>query len=302
MKRLTKTLAAVLLMTTVIFAMGCKPQDDNGMNNLNGNDAPQVAIKGLFSVSRTQQVYFSKGNLQYKASNNTWRFAEHQYDFIGNDNSHVSQNYRGWIDLFGWGTSGRDHGAVCYQPWSTSNTNSDYQAYGQYTNNLNDQTGQADWGYNAISNGGGQIQQWRTLTYDEWEFVLESRTTLSGIRYAKAEVHNKNGVVLLPDNWDGATYHLNNTNQNWASFKSNIISKSQWKTLEEAGAVFLPAAGHRNGNTVELVGMEGGYWSSTCCDEIAAYGLYVAYEGIGASAGFGRFAGFSVRLVCAAPI
>ena len=100
------------------------------------------------------KVYFSKGNLQYKASTNTWQFAANQYDYIGNANSNISSSYSGWIDLFGWGTSGYNHGANCYQPWSTSQTDSDYYAYGQYTYDLYDQTGKADWGYNAISNGG----------------------------------------------------------------------------------------------------------------------------------------------------
>lgn len=45
-----------------------------------------VEIKGKFSVNSTQQVYFSKGNLQYQASTKTWRFAEHQWDFIGSSN------------------------------------------------------------------------------------------------------------------------------------------------------------------------------------------------------------------------
>ena len=45
--------------------------------------APTGAINGLFSVSPSKQVYFSQGNLQYQASTNTWRFAEHQYDYVG---------------------------------------------------------------------------------------------------------------------------------------------------------------------------------------------------------------------------
>ena len=40
-------------------------------------------LSGKFSVSSGKQVQFSKGNLQYKASTNTWRFAEHQWDMVG---------------------------------------------------------------------------------------------------------------------------------------------------------------------------------------------------------------------------
>lgn len=38
---------------------------------------PEGTLSGLFSVSATKQVRFAKGNLQYRASTNTWRFAEH---------------------------------------------------------------------------------------------------------------------------------------------------------------------------------------------------------------------------------
>ena len=150
------------------------------------NNTPIGAINGIFSIGENTQVYFSQGNLQYQASTNTWRFANNQYDYVGTDNANISETYDGWIDLFGWGTSGYNHGANCYQPWSTSTTCSDYYAYGQDNYNLYDQTGQADWGYNAISNGGNSVGLWRTLTQPEWDYVFNTRTTASGIRYAKA--------------------------------------------------------------------------------------------------------------------
>ena len=137
-------------------------------------DWPNGVLPGFFSVSATHQVQFSQGNLQYQASTNTWRFAENQWDFVGDANNNISQTYNGWIDLFGWGTSGYNHGAVSFQPWSTSQTNSNYYAYGSYANNLFDQTARADWGYNAISNGGNIINTWRTLTHEEWSYVFNT--------------------------------------------------------------------------------------------------------------------------------
>ena len=66
---------------------------------------PEGALPGLFSVGEGKQVYFSKGNLQYRATTGTWRFAEHQYDIVGKDNNKISETYDGWIDLFGWATT-----------------------------------------------------------------------------------------------------------------------------------------------------------------------------------------------------
>ena len=178
------------------------------------------ALSRVYSISSAKKVIFSQGNLQYQASTNTWRFAENQWDYVGStivvedepggtisgsSNHLVSPTYEGWIDLFGWGTSNYNHGAVCYQPYSVSTNEADYYAYGSATYNLNAQTGKADWGYNKISNGGNIENSWRTLTNNEWNYVFNNRSTSSGIRYAKAIVNDINGVILLPDDW--STYY-----------------------------------------------------------------------------------------------
>ena len=55
--------------------------------------------------------------------------------------------------------------SFAYQPWSTSNNDNDYWAYGYWQNNLNSQNGQADWGYNVITNGGNtENSGWRMLS------------------------------------------------------------------------------------------------------------------------------------------
>ncbi len=267
----------------------------------NNRSVPTGAVNGLFSVSANKKVYFSKGNLQYQASTNTWRFAENQWDRIGTGNSNISSSNTGWIDLFGWGTSGYNHGATCYQPWSTSTTCSNYYAYGSSTNHLYNSTGKADWGYNAILNGGNQEKQWRTLTggdNGEWEYLLNIRSTSSGIRYAKACVNNINGIIIVPDDWRQSTYTLNQPNVENASFSSNTITSSTWNyTFESAGCVFLPTTGQRGGTSTVQVETDGCYWSSAYSDNENAkffffynYGIYPKYADV-------RWHGFSVRLV-----
>ena len=261
-------------------------------------NSPTGAINGLFSVSENQQVYFSQGNLQYQASTNTWRFANNQYDYIGSTNCKISSTYNGWIDLFSWGTSGYNHGSTNYQPWSTGQSSSYYFSYGSYTYNLFDQTGQADWGYNPISNGGNQENQWRTLTKQEWQYVFDTRTTNSGIRYAKAKVNDVNGIILLPDDWNSSTYSLSNTNTDAVSYSSNILTDSQWIILENAGAVFLPAAGYRFGTTIGNIGSSGYYWSATYCNSNYSYVVYFTDSYFGSANSSNRSYGQSVRVVC----
>jgi uncharacterized repeat protein (TIGR02543 family) len=79
------------------------------------------ATNARFSVRANKMVRFSRGNLQYQASTNTWRFAENQYDTIGADNTNISATNTGWIDLFGWGTGSN--------PTNTSTNNGDYSSF-----------------------------------------------------------------------------------------------------------------------------------------------------------------------------
>ena len=256
-------------------------------------------LPGAFSVSATQQVHFSQGNLQYQASTNTWRFAEHQYGYVGNDNSNISSTYSGWIDLFGWGTSGWNSGANCYQPWSTSTSYSDYYPGGSHYNWLIGAYVEADWAWhNAISNGGNVAHQWRTLTNAEWDYLLNSRTNALSKR-GIGNINGVGGLIILPDSWtlpSGCPQFTTglSSNENWTR---NSYTLDQWAEMEAAGAVFLPAAGYRNGTAVSDVGSFGDYWSSTIYNERDAHYLSFSSRNIQADYNYYRYCGFSVRPV-----
>ena len=258
----------------------------------NSSNVPEGAINGLFTINANgDQVYFSQGNLQYQASTNTWRFAINQYDCIGYDNSNISSTYSGWIDLFGWGTSGyhdaNDPYNVNYQPWSTStatvNANYNYYGYGPSTNmtapNLTGTSANYDWGvYNPISNGGNTTNQWRVLSFNEWNYIIYFRNTTSGFRFAKAQINNVNGFLLLPDNWNPSTFDLNYTNYygNSGNYSDNTLDPSQWSILENAGVIFLPVAGVRYNTTVSKVDSYLVYWTSNYVSHNKAY--WLSYE------------------------
>ena len=248
-------------------------------------------INGVFSVSPDKKVMFAKGNLQYQASTKTWRFAEHQWDMIGEANKNIASSYSGWIDLFGWGTSGYND----KNPWMTSTTSTDYG------NGKRDIAGtNYDWGVNNTNSNDGGCS-WRTLTRDEWVYVFNTRSTNSGIRYAKATVNGVNGVILLPDNWNSSNYSLIKTNKRGASFDSNKISQTDWQNKFEAnGAVFLPAAGYRRGTDVYGVGSYGYYWSASYGGSDGAYSVRFYDGSLDADLWDFRTDGRSVRLVCSA--
>ena len=253
---------------------------------------------GAFSVSATQKVTFAPGNLQFNAASGThkcadgttkqgtWRFAEHQWDYVGSANKNISSSYNGWIDLFGWGTSGWNSGANAYQPYSTSETNSDYYPGGSYENSLTGNYANADWGvYNQI--GDDAPGSWRTLTKDEWVYLFHGRTNYANL-FGLGTVNGVQGTIILPDSWVtpvGLTFTPSTSkglswqsggyyyNSNHDNYSHNTYTSSQWELMESAGAVFLPTVGYRYGTTVYYTGLNGDYWSTTQYGTGYAYGF-----------------------------
>lgn len=221
----------------------------------NFTQVPEGGIDALFSVGSSSKVYFSLGNLQYQASTDTWQFAANQWEYLGNENTGISPNNSGWIDLFGWGT-GND-------PTCTGSSNDFYE-----------------WGDNAISNGGGIEVLWRTLSQQEWDYVINGRraSTINGVenaRYVKATVNNIQGVILFPDDFEnpsGINIQTNTINIATTHFNNNIYLASQWLIMEANGCVFLPVTGKRDGTTMQDMN-KGYYWSKSGGAGRNAYGL-----------------------------
>ena len=120
----------------------------------------------------------------------------------------------------------------------------------------------ADWGvYNAILNGGNLPQQWRTLSYDEWDYLLNQRRGHS-VKWGIAQIagFGNYGLILLPDSWSLPTGIEFSEGDALNGIVLNIYSTQQWKQMEEAGAVFLSE--NRN------------YWTSTRYNGRIAYTLY----------------------------
>ena len=248
-------------------------------------NAPATSSKSnykakAFSVSSSKQVTFSPGNLQYHPANNKWQFAANQTDYIGDANANISSTYNGWIDLFGWSTSANNFGV------STSTNDNDYS--GSFV----------DWGTNKIGNDAPNT--WRTLTYDEWDYLRYDRTNANEL-CGVAQVNGVNGLILLPDNWTcpvGVTFksgfHSSYGVDYYAAYQT--FTAEQWAKLESAGAVFLPAAGDRDGSDVEAVQHYGFYWFATEYDSDDARCLDVYSDGADLSY-YNRYNGLSVRLV-----
>jgi len=280
----------ILLGIVIVEGMFTASGDELEVTKVTGGNVTveNGAIKAAFSISDSKQIYFSQGNLQYQASIGTWRFAEHQYDMIGNDNANISSSYSGWIDLFGWGTSGFN-GKV---PYMVSKGTTDYD-YGDGRNDIEGTN--YDWGvYNKVSNGGNEAGMWRTLTFSEWVYLFKGRPHCEDL-YSIGRIDGICGLILLPDEWN-CSIGFSPRSENW---KTNDYTLDEWSLMESNGAVFLPAAGARYGTDVFNVGSIGGYWSSSAyrnydyyragCLSFDSYGVYTENGH--------RNLGLSVRLV-----
>lgn len=262
------------------------------------------AIMYEFSVSPTQKVYFSQGNLQYNAAlgshlcadgttkPGTWRFAEHQYDTCNFNCRYASATCSEWQDLFAYGTSGYSN----YPPYLFSNEYhsepgilAKYNAY--YNGNISGTY--YDWGfYNAISNGGNSPETWRCLTNEEVEYLTSGRKDAKLLCF-KAKINNLVGTIYLPDNWSTLIF---------PDFtKINAFSLGQWQILESSGAVFLPAAGQYCGDysrSYTYRNYVGVYWTGTRYNESIAYVYAEYYNTYESSTSNGSLSiGNSVRLV-----
>lgn len=291
-----------LLMAAFVYLIfaGCGRED---FTHERSDNVPQHS----FSVADGHQILFSPGNLQFCTTGShltaegmaggTFRFAEHQYYYLGEGNAAVSDTNTGWIDLLTWGSSGW-HVSPC------SEKDGDYDI-----ESLCGTESYADWGvYNTISTDAPGT--WRTLSRDEWDYLINRRaaSTVDGTdsaRYAEATVCGVKGLVLFPDRFERPESLDSivgiNRNSFTLHFSDNVYTAEQWAQMEDAGAVFLPAAGFRGGTWLSTIGEGGSYWASTCNANRQAYALLFIDGVVNASAectydkdrGYGR----SVRLV-----
>ncbi len=269
----------------------------------NGNSTSPVSLIGKFSVSSTKKVYFSPANLQYTRtstsvdwSTGTWSFLAHQYSTVETAaNPYCTENYgdKTVVGLFGWGTWGEGK-----TPNLTAYSNSNYTWSTDFSVPLG--------GYN----------DWRTLTKDEWIYLLSTRATgvtvnsTSDARYTLATINTDatevKGMIIFPDGFAGSntedvTWGTINANSNYTT----TCTSAGWNALEAANCLFLPAAGWRaindNNDDCTRVGdinTWGYYWTSDASDNSTfSYTLKFYSQDVELDELALRRLGFPVRLV-----
>lgn len=229
---------------------------------IGGNQAISFVVEvSGFSVSDRQQVFFAPGNLRYDIKGKKYQFAAHQYD-------HPSSR-SGKVEFFRWGTGN-----------NPTLTDADISKYATFN----------DWGADV------KPGKWRTLTVTEWRYLLSRRDNAQQ-KQGLATVCGHTGLVLLPDVWKtpkSCTF----TPGNRRGYQTNIYTESQWKCMEQIGAVFLPAVGNLTYNDKEWGrNTYGRYWAATSGEDVSQ-GDAMIFSTDAVTAGTDRKSnGLAVRLV-----
>jgi len=218
---------------------------------------PDDCIPGVFSVSGDKQVFFSRGNLQYRIYDDSWRFAPQQYHKCFADDDVVGYNYEdwmgedNWIDLFGYG--------MWLEGEYPANTDQDYNAYYPPCD--------VDMNFEGVSAIG---EEWTTLTKKEWGYMLgsdgdsDSHRNMASDLYRWSSVFGVPGFIVMPD-------------ESTVDIGWEYSDDESWAEMEAAGALFLPLAGYRFGDILYAVGTGGYYWSNTGSyeDDYSAISVYL---------------------------
>lgn len=203
---------------------------------------PDNALNGLFSVSDTKQVRFSKGNLYCERTSSetsywTWQFYDEQYQYMPSAPSSFHYGCDRWADTvdtkiehFTWGYD--DDRSVNPISKESARNPSEYVEWGTMIDDSD---------------------TWRTLGADEWGYLLNNggdETLRKGKYRLGVTICGKpNCLVIASDDFDGTIAYS--------------YDAAAWASAEAEGLVCLPAAGVRYEHEVFFVDKNGYYQSSS---------------------------------------
>ena len=190
-------------------------------------------LPGEFSVGATKKVQFSRGNLFWDGD--SYEFEANQYT-IGTWNAENHVNY------FLWSKEESVAKAESYSDASAA-------ASDVFFTNATAETATADFTVNGVTG------EFRTLSAEEWTYILSTRTNAADLLVEDVTVCGvEHCLVIAPD----------------ACLNSYVFDKTKksydaadWATAEAAGLVCLPPAGYRDGTDVKSGEGNGFYWAST---------------------------------------
>ena len=259
-----------------------------------------------FSIAADRKVLFAPGNLQavisggpvnsYGYTASSWRFAEHQYDSIGDNAGNNSFAIGTVVDLFGWvgASASYDTYGLC--------TNTSYRNVWYGTgDNENIKT---DWG--SIPGISAMIGSgWWTMNPVQWNYLFNVRPNAASL-YGHCQISTSSGTVcgmlILPDEWAkpaNCTVTPGTGSYDRVTYSATASSgvTNAWCDMESAGAVFLPVTGYRNGLTINETDTQGYYWCYTSVGNMQGKSVRIYNNNFKIDMNVWRYFGGAVRLV-----
>ena len=238
-------LFSVILFVACALFVGCEKDYEPGKNSQNSSpetnpeatitkERQEGALPGAFFVSETKCVAFSQGNLCYQESTKKWRFATEQWARCRSANDRNDKS--AWIDMFQWGN---------LTPYVNT-----------YDENFQNLGATTDWGQACkIENGGNKEGLWRTLTAEEWDYLLKRYET------REVKINDQYCMVIFQDE----------------NYTNSDLTISDWKDWESKGAIALPYYipyyfFDYNGTWTEYSNtIECSFWTASYFDDSQAY-------------------------------
>lgn len=222
---------AVLVMSALAM-VSCKKDDNNNSDSNN---------KGDFTINANgDKVNFAPGNLYWNGS--SFEFEANQWDFP----SLWAPNHVGHFFYL------KEASYACAEEFGGDWTESGVCSWGdEFFTNATEITPNPGFTVN------GQKGVWRTLSDEEWTYLVNERKVQGRRGYGNtcvcATVNDVNGLIIFCDDYSGETSNL--------------------KAIPE-GCVFLPDAGWREGSAIKFASSLSEYrmyWASLCGDEYFAW-------------------------------
>lgn len=299
-----------------------------GLGDITGSNTKWKTRSGIFfSVGMTKFVSFAPANLvlsftelnEGAPTNATWGFHSNQYEFVGPDAEDPTSTQKGKFtnltgdglfahagsfDHFGWvgGANTSFSGPLTQYGVSKSMTDADYAGVSL----------KSDWGNTITSDG-----YWRTPTKDEWAYLIDGRSDAYN-KLGYATVCGVHGIIILPEiftdpitntkvgsNGKFIPRRIQSGDAQNTGWNQNVYTSEGWTAMQTAGAIFLPAAGYRDGNSMGRVksdysnpATESGFYSSSSpSDENKQYFLLFGSGNVDPAHSDSRYSGLCVRLI-----
>ena len=202
-------------------------------------------LPGVFSVSETKQVQFTKGNLYWNGSE--WKFEDNQMNFPNTwDTDHVGHFY--------WATTASVARATNYNPTSLSTTD---HLFCDGSDDAHSLTVEGISGLRVLGDGeNGEI-----------DYLLKKRTNARNLyKYPVSIKAVGKCLVIAPDDFTGTI--------------ADSYDATSWASAEAAGLVCFTPAGIRHGSSFSSAGgFKGMYYTETPKPDSENHAYMFSFEG-----------------------